>query len=148
MLIYLDMCCFNRPFDDQSQVRIRFETEAKLLLQQHVREGELALAWSYVLDYENSINPFVDRQESITPWRSIAQTHVAETEEIIAKGKEMMSFGIKAFDALHVGCAIAAGADIFVSTDDALLRKLRNISKIQAMLPGEALARVEKWYEN
>ena len=30
MLIYLDICCFNCPFDDQSQTRIRFETEAKL----------------------------------------------------------------------------------------------------------------------
>jgi hypothetical protein len=58
MLIYLDMCCFNRPFDDQSQARIRFETEAKLLLQQHVREGGLSLVWSYILDYENSLNPF------------------------------------------------------------------------------------------
>ena len=28
--IYLDNCCFNRPYDDQSQPRIRFETQAKL----------------------------------------------------------------------------------------------------------------------
>jgi len=79
MLIYLDMCCFNRPFDDQSQARIRFETEAKLLLQQHVREGGLSLVWSYILDYENSLNPFVDRKESIKLWRSLAQTYVTES---------------------------------------------------------------------
>ena len=29
MKLYLDNCCFNRPFDDQSQLRIRLETEAK-----------------------------------------------------------------------------------------------------------------------
>ena len=148
MLIYLDMCCFNRPFDDQSQVRIRFETEAKLLLQQHVHEGGLALVWSYVLDYENSINPFADRRESIKLWRSIAQTHVTETARIVSKAKELTSFGIKAFDALHVACAIAGNAAIFVSTDDTLLRKLRNSSEIQAMFPGEALAQVENWYED
>ncbi len=28
MLIYLDNCCFNRPFDDQKQIRIHIETEA------------------------------------------------------------------------------------------------------------------------
>ncbi len=33
MLIYLDNCCFNRPFDDQKQIRIRIETEAKLYIQ-------------------------------------------------------------------------------------------------------------------
>jgi len=32
MLIYLDLCCFNRPFDDQAQARIRLETEAKVAI--------------------------------------------------------------------------------------------------------------------
>jgi hypothetical protein len=32
MRIYLDMCCLKRPFDDQSQPRIRLETEAALAL--------------------------------------------------------------------------------------------------------------------
>ena len=73
MLIYLDMCCFNRPFDDQSQTRIRFETEAKLELQERVRKKELQLVWSYVLDYENSYNPFAERLASILLWRSLAE---------------------------------------------------------------------------
>ncbi len=30
--IYLDTCCVNRPFDDLSQVRIRLEAEATLLI--------------------------------------------------------------------------------------------------------------------
>jgi len=42
MLIYLDLCCFNRPCDDQSQLRVRLETEAKLSLQDKVRGGALA----------------------------------------------------------------------------------------------------------
>jgi len=29
MKLYLDNYCFNRPFDDQTQIRIRLETEAK-----------------------------------------------------------------------------------------------------------------------
>ena len=148
MLIYLDMCCLNRPFDDQSQARIRLETEAKLFLQQYVREGRLALAWSYVLDYENSINPFIDRRESIGSWRSMAQIRVTETQDIVAKGKELVLLGIKPFDALHVASALAAGVNIFVSTDDSLLRKLSNISEIQAMLPGDALAQVENEHED
>ena len=38
MKVYLDNCCFNRPFDDQSAVRIRIESEAKLHVQQKIRE--------------------------------------------------------------------------------------------------------------
>jgi hypothetical protein len=28
--VYLDNCCFNRPFDDQRQTRVRLEAEVKL----------------------------------------------------------------------------------------------------------------------
>ncbi len=36
MIIYLDNCCFNRPFDDQSQLRIKLETEAKIRIQDDI----------------------------------------------------------------------------------------------------------------
>ena len=49
MKIYLDNCCFNRPFDDQSQIRIRLESEAKLTIQELIQTGELSLVWSYIL---------------------------------------------------------------------------------------------------
>jgi hypothetical protein len=48
MLIYLNNCCFNRPFDDQKQIRIHIETEAKLFIQGKVLAGEFQLAWSYI----------------------------------------------------------------------------------------------------
>jgi len=31
MRIYLDMCCFNRPYDDQTQTRIHLEAERFLI---------------------------------------------------------------------------------------------------------------------
>ena len=33
MRVYLDNCCYNRPFDDQSQVKVRVETISKLAVQ-------------------------------------------------------------------------------------------------------------------
>ena len=33
MRVYLDNCCYNRPFDEQTQPSVRLETEAKLLIQ-------------------------------------------------------------------------------------------------------------------
>ena len=40
MRVYLDNCMFNRPFDDQGQIRIRLESEAKLYIQdQIIREN-------------------------------------------------------------------------------------------------------------
>ncbi len=48
MKIYLDNCTFNRPFDDQSYIRIRIESEAKLYVQEKIKDGELELVWSYI----------------------------------------------------------------------------------------------------
>ena len=53
MRVYLDNCCFNRPFDDQSQARVRLEAEAKLEIQQQITDKRIELAWSYVLEHEN-----------------------------------------------------------------------------------------------
>ena len=33
MRVYLDNCSYNRPYDDQSQMRIHLETQAKLYIQ-------------------------------------------------------------------------------------------------------------------
>ena len=148
MLIYLDICCFNRPFDDQSQTRIRFETEAKLELQERVRQKKVGLVWSYVLDFENKQNPFSERAASILLWRNLAEVRVGQTASVLDQGRSLMQLGIKPFDALHVACAMIAGADLFITTDDALLRKLRGYRDLSALPPGDALARLEHWYED
>ena len=59
-----------------------------------------------------------------------------------------MSLGIGKYDALHVACSIAGGAELFVTTDDRLLKYLRVLDDTLALLPQNALAYMEKWYEN
>ena len=71
-IIYLDVCCYNRPFDSQIQTRVRLETEAKLCLQEMAKDGRVGLAWSYVLDYENGLSPLPSRRDAIAVWRDIA----------------------------------------------------------------------------
>ena len=34
MRVYLDNCCYNRPYDDQTQLRISLESQAKLYVQE------------------------------------------------------------------------------------------------------------------
>ena len=41
MKIYLDNCCFNRPFDDQNQLKVRLEAEAKLYVQTKIIDKEI-----------------------------------------------------------------------------------------------------------
>ncbi len=81
--IYLDNCAYNRPFDDQTQMKIRLETEAKLYIQNCIRKGLYSLCWSFVLDFENGKNPFEDKRNAIAPWKQIAEDYcVREMEDL------------------------------------------------------------------
>ena len=53
MIIYFDNCCYNRPFDNQHQLRIRLESEAKLAIQELILDKTIELGWSYIIDFEN-----------------------------------------------------------------------------------------------
>jgi hypothetical protein len=40
MRLYIDLSCFNRPFDDQGQERIRRETQAVLVLRRIIEGSD------------------------------------------------------------------------------------------------------------
>ena len=148
MRIYLDMCCFNRPYDDQTQPRIRIETEAKVVIQQKIKYAECELLWSSILDFECAKNPFEEHRIAILNWRNIASTVVMADMSVLDRATSLMTYGVCKYDALHVACSIAGEAELFVTTDDRLLKRLRAADGIVAMLPQDALAFLEKWYEN
>jgi predicted nucleic acid-binding protein len=128
--VYLDCCCFNRPFDDQTQLRVRLEAEAKLAIQDEIRTGSFELAWSYIMDFENEANPFEERKAAISSWKHRAAINVSETPEILALALDLNARGLPKKDALHVSCAVESGALIFFTTDDRVLRKRSRVPEI------------------
>ncbi len=135
MRVYLDNCCFNRPFDDQRQTRVRLEAEAKLCIQEHVRGGTLELAWSYILDFENAVNPFEERRTTISEWRQYAMIDVEETATILQQANALVGLGLRAKDALHIACAIAGECPYFLTTDDAILKRGKDVQGITVLDP-------------
>lgn len=135
MKLYLDNCMFNRPFDDQSNIKILLEAEAKLKIQERIRSGLYELVWSYMLDYENEKNPFRERREQIAKWRKYARVDVDAGDAIIQQANALHHLGLKQFDALHVACAVAAGADYFLTTDKGVLKKSEFIKDVQIKDP-------------
>ena len=120
--VYLDNCCFNRPYDDQRQLRIELETKAKLYIQQLIVSGTLELAISYISEMENSDNPFSVRRATIQGFFAYAAINVAETGEIIKMANEFKHAGLKTKDALHLASAIETRSDYFLTTDDRVLK--------------------------
>ncbi len=135
MRVYHDNCIFNRPFDDQSHIRIRLEAEAKLYIQQQIREQKLELVWSYILEFENAQNPYHERQHAIQTWKVLAVVDIEESPVLLDTARILLAQGIKAKDALHVACAVEGQADYFLSTDDKLLKRLQTIHLISALNP-------------
>lgn len=142
MKIYLDNCMFNRPFDEQSHIRIRIETEAKLAIQEEIRHGTYQLIWSYILDYENNKNPFPERQEQITNWKKYAIADIEENAEILNTAIKLNSKGLQKMDSLHIACAIFAQADYFLTTDDKVIKKAHIINEIQIIDPIDFIKKV------
>jgi predicted nucleic acid-binding protein len=130
MKIYLDNCCFNRPFDDQSQIRIRLESEAKLKIQEEIRSGKFQLVWSYILDYENNQNPYQERKVRIKKWKEYAISDIEETSELIETASLLNQKGIQKIDSLHIACAILSKCEYFLTTDDKILRRAKQIDDI------------------
>ena len=123
--VYLDNCCFNRPYDDQSQVGISLEAQAKLHIQDLIKAGKLELVSSFILAFENSQNPHAARRETIRQFiEHNATLYLSSSfqDKISAKRNEIMATGIKYKDASHLACAIYANCDIFVTTDKRLLK--------------------------
>lgn len=136
MKIYLDLCCFNRPYDSQTATRIKLETEAKLYIQSAVLDGKLALVWSFMLDYENSANPYPSHREAIAEWKTLAKHYIPVLDNIRERGAIISTnTGIKSKDALHVACAIEAKSDYFITTDRALFKKAQSLPEIKAVNP-------------
>ena len=115
--IYLDNCCFNRPYDNQENIKVQIETESKLYIQRKIKESQYSLVWSYILEYENQSNPYMIRKEEILEWKKISTIIIKPSEEIFNRAEKLLSYNIKFKDALHLSCAIEAKADFFITTD-------------------------------
>ena len=123
MRIYLDLCVYNRPFDDQSQPRIFIEATEFLLILSEVVGRELTLISSFVLEYENFRSPFIMRRDKISDILKVASEYVSYSEKLKNRAKEIEKTGIMSIDALHIACAEITKADFFVTCDDVLVRK-------------------------
>lgn len=128
MKIYLDVCSYNRPFDNQDQDRIYLEAEAVLSILKHCYEGRWILVSSNVIDFEISNMTNLSKKEKVMELCKIAGEKVMVTEKIEQRAVEIQQIGIKPFDSFHIALAESAGADVFLTTDDKLIKLANKIS--------------------
>jgi len=135
--VYLDLSCMKRPFDDQTQGRIRLETEAVIQLVALGRASTIEIVASPVLLAENSLNPDPIRLARVR--EILANLHWPQVEQVsaFARGRSLTRLGFAALDAQHVAWAEAFGA-VLLSTDDRLLalgRRHRRVLSVELRNP-------------
>lgn len=121
--IYLDVCCLNRPFDDQTQARIRLEAEAVLMILAQCETGDWEWISSEVIELEINQTPDQERRRRVRLLALHAHRSVVVGKSEVERAQQFEAWGISAFDALHLACAESGGAEVFLTTDDKLLRK-------------------------
>jgi predicted nucleic acid-binding protein len=130
MKIYLDNCCLNRPFDDQSNLRIKLESEAIKVILSLCEQEEWHLISSEVVEFEIQNTPDQARKKELEAINSLAGKCIQINQKIVIRAKEFEDSGIQTFDAMHLACA-ENKADILLTTDDKFLKKSLKINNLK-----------------
>ena len=131
--IYLDNCCYNRPYDNQNDTAIFKETQAKMFVQSLIRYNTVDLVYSSVSVKEVMDTPFEEKRKSILEFiENNAKYYLGndKNDDLIKLTEDVMKTGIKLKDASHTACAIMSECDYMISTDKRLLKYKDNRIKI------------------
>ena len=123
MKVYFDVCCLNRPFDDQSQDKIHLEAEAVLTVLKHIDTGTWTSVSSDTVVYEINNTKDEERRDRLLSINDRAQTYITVNEDILKRTEIIKEMNFTTYDAMHIACAEVAKVDIFLSTDKGLINK-------------------------
>ena len=142
--IYLDNCCYNRPYDDQERFDVALEAQCKLHIQEWIKAGKFSLVASYMLRYECNANPYEMRRNAIQEYiQENTSVYVGDErkKEVETRAAAIMATGIKFKDACHVAAAVFAGCEYFISTDKRLLKyktsEIKMVTPVQFVMDME-----------
>jgi len=131
--IYLDNCCYGRPFDNQNDPAIFNDTQAKMTIQSLVKYKAIELVYSSVTIEEIAVYPIAANRNSIVKFiENNASYYIGKENDstAIILTNEIMKTGIRRKDASHTACAIIAKCDYLITTDKRLLKYQDNRIKI------------------
>jgi predicted nucleic acid-binding protein len=144
--IYLDLCAIQRPLDTSNQIRIVLESEAVLGIITFCDNGEAELLSSEALLYEGEQSSLPIRKEHTLAVLAKAKSIVNVTEKEKQRAANLMTFGIKPLDALHMSLAESGNADYFCTCDDKILQNSKRVKdlRMKVVNPVDLVREIEK----
>ena len=146
MKIYLDLCAIQRPLDTPNQVRIALEAEAVLGIIRFSDSEQVELLSSEALLYEGAQSALPIRKEHTRAVLAKAKSVINVTEKEKLRAVNLMTFGLKPLDALHLALAESGNADYFCTCDDKLLQNSKRVADliVKVINPVDLVQEIEK----
>lgn len=144
MKIYFDNCCYNRLFDDRSNIKNYLEREAVLIVMQKAFENELEIIGSDVLEIEISkIRNDAKRNDVEGIYHALISNCVKANSAAKERAVQIGEISnIRNFDCLHLASA-EIGADVLLTTDTKFLKSCRRMDlKVEVKNPVEFVMEV------
>ncbi len=97
--------------------------EAIIAILRHVELNDWIWVSSSVVLFEVNQTPNLERKHRLLKVCDQASHVVKLDEEIYAISEDLKKIGFKSYDSLHLACAQKASVDIFLSTDNSLIKR-------------------------
>ena len=142
--IYLDNCCYCRPFDNLSQEKVGLEASAiEMILKRH-EIGQISIYGSLAIDYEISRIKLDSKRRQVEDlYDAVDSIDLLYTVTVREKADELKRYNIKDMDALHIAFAEVYGLDYFITTDKVLNNAAKRANlNVKVMNPVEFVMEV------
>ena len=104
--LYLDTCCYNRPFDDLKQEKIRMEAQAIINIIKLHNNGKIEVYKSRAIEFEiNKILNSNKRRQVDDLYNAVKAKNITYSYELDKRVLELEEFNIHFMDAYHISYA-------------------------------------------
>ena len=145
MKLYLDNCCYNRPYDDQTQEKIHMEGEAILTIINRCKQNMNEIIGSPVLDLEIDQIDDIEKREKVKNFYDQTITKKVDyTIKILERVRELSEqTNVRTLDRFHLSFAEISEVDILLTTDTKFEKACSKLNlKIKIMNPLKYLMEV------
>jgi len=147
MKIYLDTCCYCRPYDKPSQVKIATEAAAVMAVIESSRIAGHRIIGSMAVTSELGDIPNAELRETVEGfYNNTVDGEIILTADDYARADALRGEGVGDMDSLHLAGVEAVGADALLTTDDPFIRicARKNLSFVKVINPLNFLPEVIK----
>jgi hypothetical protein len=125
--IYMDCCCLNRPADDQTQDKIRIETDTIIAILFKCYYSSWKLIGSDVIEFEILKTPDLNKRNKALNLLSIKKENIPLNEKIYERAIEIQKYGLKPLDSLHFASAEYKNVSVLLTVDKDFVKDSKKV---------------------